>query len=184
MIENLSRRHSPFFRTLFGAVALAASPAPSSAAGVAYQAKVICGVDPSGVVARIVPGHYLTTVGIQNPSGDKNVNLKMRVSLTFPPAAAPGAIAGPGPVSEERAATLAAFQAIEVSCDQMVGNGTTSAFFDSLPQTPGGTPAPYFEGFLIVEADRSVTVTVTHTASPDATSPVSTLSVQQLKPRR
>lgn len=184
MIANIVHRKYPALRTLFGTLALAASPVLSSAAGVAYQAKTICGVDPSGVVARIVPGHYLTTVGIQNPSGNKNVNLKMRATLTFPPAAAPGAIATPGPVSEERTAALSAFEAIEISCDQMVGNGITSAFFDSLPQTPGGAPFPYFEGFLIIEADRSVTVTATHTASPDAASPVSSLSVQQLKPRK
>ncbi|WP_367026189.1 hypothetical protein ABZN20_18405 [Methylococcus sp. ANG] len=171
-------------RNFVGLIGLAAAPALASAGSVVYQAKIVCGVDPAGVVARIVPGHYLTSVGIQNPAGRKAANLKMRVALTFPPAAAVGVLAEPGPVSDVKTAKLNAYEALEVSCDQIFGDGVNSAFFSGLPQRPNNTPFPYFEGFLIIEADRPVSVAETHTASADSNSAVSSISVQHLQPVR
>ncbi|QXP82825.1 hypothetical protein [Methylococcus sp. Mc7] len=43
-------------RNFVGLIGLAAAPALASAGSVVYQAKIVCGVDPAGVVARIVQG--------------------------------------------------------------------------------------------------------------------------------
>lgn len=183
MIKRIANKRSAMLYAM-GLLGLTAVPGLASAAGETYQATIVCGMDPTGVVARIVPGHYLTTVGIQNPSDKKTANIKMRVSLTFPPAAAAGAIAAPGPVSDMKTAQLKAYEAMEVSCDQIVGDGVTSAFFASLPQRPNHTPFPYVQGFLIVEADHPVAVSEAHTTSADANSPVSSINVLQLQPTK
>ncbi len=179
---NIILNQYAVIRNIIGIIGLAVMPALASADKIVYQAKIICGVAPAGVVARIVPGHYLTTVGIQKTFGGKPANINMRIALTFPPPAATGSLASPGPVSEMKTAQLNAYEAFEVSCDQITGDGVSSAFFSSLPQRPNSTPFPYFEGFLIIESDRLLAVSETHTTAADANSAVSSLSVQQLRP--
>jgi len=160
---------------------LIALPGAAWAKTVTYQAKIVCGIDPAGVVARIVPGQYLTTVGMQNPSPKKPINLSMRVALTFPPAAASGELAAPGPVSAVKTVTLSAYQALEVSCDQIMGDGVSSAFFTGLPQRPDNSPFPYIEGFLIIEANNPLAVSEGHTSAADANSPITSFSMQQIQ---
>ena len=114
-----------------------------------YAAKMICGFqrgDPTDL--RLSPGGYATSVNIHNPNVEQ-VDFFVKLALATPPdEIAPGEILPLGTFS------LAYDQALSVDCNNM-----TAALFD------GELPAPYIDGFLIVQSPASLDVTGVYSVS-------------------
>lgn len=114
-----------------------------------YAAKMICGFQRGDPIdLRLGPGAYAASINIHNPNRD-DVEFFVKLALATPPnEIAPGEIL---PIGSFR---LAYDEALSVDCNNM-----TAELFD------GTLPAPYIDGFLIVQAAASLDVTGVYSVS-------------------
>jgi Tol biopolymer transport system component len=112
-----------------------------------YAAKIVCGRQPDPADLRLAPGVYATTVNIHSPRA--GVEFFKKLALAVPPRdQRPGEIY---PIAQH---VLQYDQAIAVSCQNL------------LDEVFGGRlPAPYIEGFLVVQSTDSLDVTAVYTTA-------------------
>lgn len=127
-----------------------------------YAAKVLCVTNIPGTSAAtgsVVPGSYQTVVNLHNP------NLETaRVRMKFADAILPF-------VSEFVPANLDGDFATKVDCGDIA-------------QDFGFTPSHGVEGFLVVESNRSLDVTVVYSAADLDEGSVRSLAVERVAQRR
>ena len=113
-----------------------------------YAAKLVCGLHRDPRDKRLIRGAYATTINIHNPN-DVEVEFFKKLALTFPPAEQrPGEVIR---ISEDR---LGPDQALAVDC------------MDIQRQVFQGTlPAPYIEGFVIIQSKLSLDVSAVYTSA-------------------
>ncbi len=114
-----------------------------------YAAKMICGRQKDPEDRRLAPGFYATSVNIHNPNNQPVTFLK-RLALTFPPGRQ-----RPGEVLTITEDTLGPHEALQVDCADL-----EERLFS------GSLPAPYIEGFLIIQSPASLGVTAVYTTAP------------------
>ena len=127
------------------AMALLLTTAPAAYADsslrFAYAAHFACGENP-GATDRVLPGRYATTVNVHNP-GASDVALELRLALAFPPD-----VLAPGPVSPVVEVVLPAGGALQVDCEEILGE----TFFAALEGPP------YLLGFVEIRSRGRVDV--------------------------
>ena len=113
-----------------------------------YAAKIVCGIQAEPEELRLARGAYATTINIHNPHA-LDVTLTKKLALTFPPKEQlPGEIL---PIGEDR---LRSDEALKTDCEDL-----RRTLF-------GGTfPAPYIEGFVVVESRHSLDVTAVYSTA-------------------
>ncbi len=136
-----------------------------------YAAKVVCGIQKDPQDMRLARGFYATTVNIHNPNQEVAEFFK-KLALTFPPSEqAPGKVIR---IADDR---LGPDQALKVDCMDL-----RRRLF------PKGLPAPYIEGFVVIESGLSLDVTAVYTtAALDARGAVtlhSSIDVEQIRERQ
>jgi CARDB len=136
-----------------------------------YAAKFICGIQREPEGTRLARGLYATTINVHNPN-DKRARFFKKLALTYPPGAQK-----PGEVLRIGFDVLAPDQALAVDCEDI-----QRRLF------PNGFPAPYIEGFIVIESPVSLDVTAVYTTAaldragrPEAHS---SIDVEQVSERR
>ncbi len=141
-----------------------------SGSGFTYAAKIICGLQKDPRDMRLARGFYATTINIHNPGDDAAKFLK-KLALSFPPEEQK-----PGKIFRISVDTLKPDEALKVDC-----NDVQRRLF------PNGFPAPYIEGFIVIESDSSLDVTAVYTtAALDKEANVTThssIDVDQIRER-
>jgi hypothetical protein len=113
-----------------------------------YAAKIVCGVQQDPEDMRLAKGFYATTINIHNPHNE-NSSLKKKLALSFPPKEQrPGKIL---PIGEDK---LGPDDAVKTDCMDI-----QARLF------PNGFPAPYIEGFVVIQSPQSLDVTAVYTAA-------------------
>lgn len=141
------------------------------AADFEYAAKIVCGLQRNPKDMRLARGFYATTINIHNPN-DAEVKFFKKLALTFPPEPQkPGKVL---PIGKD---VLSADHALKVDCMDI-----QSRLF------PNGFPAPYIEGFVVIQSPASLDVTAVYsTASLDQRGNVtdhSSIDVEQVRERQ
>jgi len=136
-----------------------------------YAAKLVCGVQRDPKDMRLARGFYATTINIHNPNR-ASVELFKKLALSFPPAAQkPGEIL---PIARD---ALRSDEALKVDCNEL-----RERFF------PGGFPAGYIEGFVVVESQASLDVVGVYTTAAldrrGAASAHSSIDIERVPERR
>lgn len=112
-----------------------------------YAAKVVCGTQNVAADLRLAPGLYATTVNIHSPRA--GVELFKKLALTSPPGGQ-----HPGQVFPIAQHVLSYDEALGVDCN------------DIRREVFGGRfPAPFIEGFLVVQSTDSLDVTAVHSSA-------------------
>ena len=136
-----------------------------------YAAKFICGLQKDPEDPRLTRGFYATEINIHNPN-EHEVKFKKKLALTYPPEAQK-----PGKIYRISEDVLRPDEALAVDC----GDVKRRLF-------PGGLPAPYIIGFIVIESPASLDVTAVYTvAALDRAGNVATQSgidVEQIRERR
>lgn len=138
-----------------------------------YAAKLVCGIQNEPADLRLARGLYATTINVHNPNQQAAV-FKKKLALTFPPAEQrPGKIL---PISQDK---LREDEALAVDCLDI-----KQRLF------PSGFPAPYIEGFVVIQSLVSLDVTAvysTGTADKDqccrTSSAIPSIAVVQIRER-
>ncbi len=128
-----------------------------------YAAKFACGEQTSLQPAPLTRGIYATTVNIHNPN-DEQVHLFKKVALTYPPAAQK-----PGNVFPLAIDELGYDEALKTECTEILRKASEIA----------GNPVPFAEGFVIVQAPRSLDVSGLYSVTTAQTS----MHVEQIRER-
>ena len=139
--------------------------------GSQFAAKIVCGLQKDPEDMRLARGFYATTINIHNPQ-DKDVTFKKKLALSFPPKEQrPGKVM---PISED---TLRPDEALKVDCMDV-----RARLF------PQGFPAPYIEGFIVIESPASLDVTAVYTTTAldrdGRPGDHSSIDVEQIRERR
>jgi len=113
-----------------------------------YAAKFICGFQRDPHDLRLTLGLYGTEVNIHNPN-EEVVRLTKKLALTFPPGSQK-----PGKILRLGEDLLRPDQALAVDC-----NHVKEKLF------PGGLPASYITGFVVIESTGSLDVTAVYTTA-------------------
>jgi CARDB len=136
-----------------------------------YAAKFICGLQKDPEDPRLTRGFYATEINIHNPN-ETEVKFKKKLALTYPPEAQ-----RPGKIYRISEDVLGPDEALAVDC----GDVERRLF-------PGGLPAPYIIGFIVIESPASLDVTAVYTvAALDRAGRVtnqSGIDVEQIRERR
>ena len=172
LLENDMRNATFIFAfglTLYLPCAIAQEPGKPSQ--FEYAAKVVCGLQKDPKDMRLARGFYATTINIHNPN-DGDVKFFKKLALSFPPAEQrPGKVL---PIAEDK---LGSDEALKVDC-----NDIKKRLF------PNGFPAPYIEGFVVIQSPASLDVTAVYsTASLDKDGKVTThssIDVDQIRERQ
>jgi hypothetical protein len=107
-----------------------------------YAAKLVCGIQDDPTNLRLARGLYATTINVHNPNRQTAI-FKKKLALTFPPAEQrPGKVL---PISQD---SLRDDEALAVDCIDV-----KNRLF------PNGFPAPYIEGFIVIQSIVSLDVT-------------------------
>lgn len=113
-----------------------------------YAAKLICGIQKDPKDMRLARGFYATTINVHNPQRETQTFFK-KLALTIPPGRQrPGKVI---PIAEDR---LEPDQALAVDCNELrdrLFNGTL--------------PAPFIEGFVVIQSKSSLDVTGVYTTA-------------------
>jgi hypothetical protein len=113
-----------------------------------YAAKLICGIQKDPKDMRLARGFYATTINVHNPQREVQAFFK-KLALTIPPGRQrPGKVI---PITTDR---LEPDQALAVDCDELrdrLFNGTL--------------PAPFIEGFVVIQSKSSLDVTAVYTTA-------------------
>jgi hypothetical protein len=113
-----------------------------------YAAKLVCGLHRDPRDRRLIRGAYATTINIHNPN-DVEVEFFKKLALTFPPAEQK-----PGEVIRISEDVLRPDEALAVDC------------MDIQRQVFQGTlPAPYIEGFVVIQCKMSLDVAAVYTSA-------------------
>ena len=113
-----------------------------------YTAKIVCGKQLEPDNLRLSRGIYATAINVHNPGND-NIEFFKKLALTYPPAGQrEGKIY---PIAVDR---LSPDGALEVDCIDL-----QRRLF------PGGLPAPYIKGFVVLESPAPLDVTAVYTAA-------------------
>jgi hypothetical protein len=113
-----------------------------------YPAKIVCGLQKNREDIRLARGFYATDINIHNPN-EQGVIFTKKLALTIPPGEEePGRVI---PIAKEK---LGPDEALEVDCQDI-----ERRLF------PKGLPAPYIEGFIVIESDQSLDVTAVYTTA-------------------
>ncbi len=113
-----------------------------------YAAKFICGIQRDPNDFRLAPGFYATTINIHNPN-EREVRFFKKLALTFPPGRqTPGKVL---PIGHD---LLRPDEALAVDCPDI-----ERRLF------PSGLPAPYIEGFVVIQSPASLDVTAVYTTA-------------------
>ena len=128
-----------------------------------YAAKFACGEQTSLQPAPLTRGIYATTVNIHNPN-DEQVHLFKKVALTYPPAAQK-----PGNVFPLAMDELGYDEALKTECTEILRKASEIA----------GNPVPFAEGFVVVQAPRSLDVSGLYSVTTAQTS----MHVEQIRER-
>jgi hypothetical protein len=136
-----------------------------------YAAKLVCGLHRDPRDRRLIRGAYATTINIHNPNNDE-VEFFKKLALTFPPEEQK-----PGEVIRISEDVLGPDQALAVDC------------MDIQRQVfQGRLPAPYIEGFVIIQCKLSLDVTAVYTsAAVDSQGQIvgqSGIDVEQIRERQ
>jgi hypothetical protein len=136
-----------------------------------YAAKLVCGLHRDPRDRRLIRGAYATTINIHNPN-DAEVEFFKKLALTFPPEEQK-----PGEVIRISEDVLGPDQALAVDC------------MDIQRQVfQGRLPAPYIEGFVIIQCKLSLDVTAVYTsAAVDSQGQIvgqSGIDVEQIRERQ
>ncbi len=139
--------------------------------GSQYAAKIVCGLQKDPEDMRLARGFYATTVNIHNPQ-EKEVNFAKKLALSFPPKEQrPGKVL---PISKD---TLRPDEALKVDCMDV-----RARLF------PNGFPAPYIEGFIVIDSPASLDVTAVYTTTAldreGRPGDHSSIDVEQIRERR
>jgi hypothetical protein len=131
-----------------------------------YSVPFSCGSASDG--DPVLAGSYATAVNLHNPTSTE-VMLMSSVSLTFPPD-----LQEPGETSELLIQILPAHSAIRIDCEAI----KTGYIF------PPGSPSldPYAQGFVMINANATLAVSATQTASGDSGDP--SVDVEEITARR
>lgn len=113
-----------------------------------YAAKIVCGPQPDGEDMRLARGFYASTINIHNPGKRKNRFFK-KLALSYPPEKQL-----PGKVMAIGHDGLDYDQALKTDCDEI-----RRKLF------PGGFPANYIEGFVIIQSTDSLDVTAVYSTA-------------------
>lgn len=124
-----------------------------------YAAKLVCGLHRDPRDRRLMRGAYATTINIHNPN-EFEVEFRKKLALTFPPQEQKGGDVfdsiGEGPH------VLRPDQALSVDCMDIQRQVFPGGF---PPVFPGGPPAPYIEGFVVIQSRESLDVTAVYTSA-------------------
>ncbi len=136
-----------------------------------YAAKLVCGIQPNAKELRLATGAYATTINVHNP-GQREAKIAKKLALTIPPG-----FEEPGEVKPIATGTLGADRALAIDCEEIRRLVFGGAF-----------PAPFIEGFAIIESTDSLDVTAVYTtADLDAEALPSQqrgIDVEQVRERR
>jgi hypothetical protein len=113
-----------------------------------YAAKFICGLQKDPEDLRLTLGLYGTEVNVHNPN-EEAVRLTKKLALTFPPGDQQ-----PGEILRLGEDLLRPDQALAVDCNHV-----------RVRLFPGGLPAPYITGFVVIESTGSLDVTAVYTTA-------------------
>lgn len=135
-----------------------------------YTAKILCGVQADPADTRLAPGSYSTVVNIHSPNR-RPVEFFKKLALAYPPGdQQPGEIL---PIAVDQ---LEYDEALAVDCPDLVNR-----------LFPDGLPAPYIDGFLVIQSNHSLDVTTVYTtaAIDDRGQPTthSSIDVEQVRER-
>jgi photosystem II stability/assembly factor-like uncharacterized protein len=135
-----------------------------------YAAKIVCGIQKDPEDMRLARGFYATTINIHNPLYEDVIFAK-KLALTFPPKEQlPGKVI---PIAKDK---LGPDEALKVDCVDI-----RNRLF------PNGFPAPYIEGFVVIQSPASLDVTAVYTtASLDSRGRVaehSSIDIEQIPER-
>ncbi len=124
-----------------------------------YVAKIVCGLVEDPEDMRLTRGYYATTINVHSP-GKKEARFFKKLALTYPPGGQqPGKIY---PIAED---ILQEDEALAVDCLDIR---------ERLFPEPNNFPAPYIEGFIVIQSTASLDVTAVYTTSAlDASNNVS-----------
>jgi hypothetical protein len=136
-----------------------------------YVAKLVCGVQADPKEMRLARGFYATTVNIHNPL-EETTTLVKKLALTFPPGKQrPGKIL---PIGRDK---LGPDEALATDCEDL-----RQRVFQ------GQLPAPYIEGFVVIQSERSLDVTAVYSTATLSREGVaehhSSIHVEQIRERR
>lgn len=122
--------------------------APPVAIRYVYAAKLVCGVQADTRNMQLTRGFYGTTINVHNPS-DNQVAFVKRLALSVPPGhEKPGKVI---PIAED---VLGSYQALAIDCEDI-----SQRLFN------GRLPAPFIEGFVVIDSPQSLNVTSVYTTS-------------------
>jgi CARDB len=149
---------------------LAPAPPPGAPQEVfEYVAKIVCGAQEDPKDMRLARGFYATSINVHNPNAEV-VKFFKKLALTIPPGdQRPGRIF---PIANDQ---LEYDQALAVDCDDVARrlfNGTL--------------PAPFIEGFIVIQSPRSLDVTAvysTATVRDGVADEHSSIHVEQIRER-
>ena len=134
-----------------------------------YAAKIVCGAQEEPKDMRLARGFYATTINVHNPNRDVARFFK-KLALTIPPGdQKPGRI---HPIAND---SLEYDEALAVDCEDIVRR-----VFN------GSMPAPFFEGFVVLQSPLSLDVTAVYSTATvrDGTAENHTgIHVEQIKER-
>lgn len=113
-----------------------------------YPAKLVCGIQEDPDDQRLARGGYATMINIAN-AGDREARFTKRLALTLPPGRQrPGETAR---IGQDR---LQPDQALKTDCADI-----RERIFQ------GGSPGPFFEGFVVIRSDQPLEVSVVYASS-------------------
>lgn len=144
---------------------------PGDSARYMYTAKIVCGRQLESNNFRLARGIYSTAINIHNPN-EANVYFLKKLAFTFPP----------GYQKEGHIDTI--------SVDVLRPDGALCTDCIDLQKRlyPGGFPAPYIEGFLVLKSTAPLDVTGVYTASKPrgifSPQRVTSIDIEQIRERR
>lgn len=113
-----------------------------------YAAKFVCGTQADTDTLRLVPGLYGTTINIHNPN-DPPARFHKKVAVSYPPAEQRA-----GEIRQMGEDILQYDEALKVDCEDIREKAFEGTF-----------PAPYVEGFVVIQAYASLDVTGVYTSA-------------------
>lgn len=113
-----------------------------------YATKLVCGIQPNPKDLRLTTGAYATTINVHNP-GRTEVRIAKKLALTIPPG-----FEKPGEIRSIATGTLGPDQAMAVDCEEIRRVVFGGAF-----------PAPFIEGFVVIQSTDSLDVVAVYTTA-------------------
>jgi uncharacterized repeat protein (TIGR01451 family) len=113
-----------------------------------YAAKIVCGQQANPEDMRLARGFYATTINVHNPA-DENAQFFKKLALTYPPGEQ-----RPGQVLPIAVDTLGYDEALATDCSDIQQH-----------LFPDNFPAPYIEGFLVIQSTERLDLMAVYSAA-------------------